>query len=946
MDYDKILAKVSGGSAGPGSGGGINYDDILAKLTGSAKPSPSLTERAVGALPLGSDFSEGYGDAINSSLSTLSKGYANLNKEGMDKVIGTGQLALGGLEYLASPFAGAGRLISNPIRRAAEGVPGSSFVADTAELAPMMFAPFPGARSIKSLGAGAGAVMGESPAAMTALENTFTMLKPMLGRTGQAPIEAAPPPVRPSQMERGNTAQTSQMQNPTNFMNNAFRETNVPGLMEEGPALNRQRTSSIPGDRSQAPEDWYRDITSDPRAMYEPQMGSEPPAGPFPSEVEGMRLPNIRNQPLDPVTQQQMELQASRNQMTSPMMSRLTDQPTDYDALYAQFFNKDMSPARGMGQEPLPSGRAMAEVEPVQPGLTKYQPPRVTRGGGGEPEEFLGGSGPGAPKPRTRVTSKAVPYDAPMVNSEPMPEGVQPGGFGTQEPRTDFRDTGEQAGRMKDRPARTNRDTSGEVLQMPGSNYYNWDDKNPALFGKPAPVSPPQPTGTTDPNTLSTRLKTFKGGPVTPEEVPPMAQPNPTMNTGVDVGTNVDLVHKFNGQEMRVPGGKIVGTITKEEPVYGKPTRDAKGNMVSGMKTQSVDYVILEDGREVPRSIVQPASASAAPTAKKSGFANPPAEPKLSARAPVAKSTEKSGFTNPPEGAKEGQFDPDVSEIEHKHSTLMSNFENSIAGMEKLRDELANMSKLMPKAEEKTVHPELQALRDKFEKARDVYAKNRENPKAQKNLIAANKAIEDYHAVKKIESEPPSIGTYIPPEEVRAMRGEPAAVDNKAIMQGVRTAFKTADKASISHEYIMNYLPEGTTKEQLNNVLQGMSKTDKGLVLKENAVTFSKLTPSQRDAASKTAVAANFHRGLAALRKELTGDTSYLYNFTADKFDAAGSQMKNARIIEQFNKMISDGKLQVHGENSGKVIDKLTAQMISKGEHNDEDLLITFLKDD
>src|SRR4030095_3937610 len=109
-DYSKLAQFEDDGATG------VDY----AKLAKFEEPR-SLSDRALSAIPRTADLNAE--QALAPSLETLKSGYENINKEGINKVIGTGQLALGGLGYVLSPIAAAAKtFVGDPVRRSLGGL--------------------------------------------------------------------------------------------------------------------------------------------------------------------------------------------------------------------------------------------------------------------------------------------------------------------------------------------------------------------------------------------------------------------------------------------------------------------------------------------------------------------------------------------------------------------------------------------------------------------------------------------------------------------------------------------------------------------------------------------------------------------------------------------------------------------------------------------------------
>ncbi len=596
----------------------------------------SIADRAIGALPLGSDFSEGYQRAIGRSTTRMSEGVKDIREKGFSPS-NVGSTALGALEYVASPFEGVGTFLGNPIRRAGEGVPGVEMAAQTAELAPLMLAPMPGAQTMKGIGAGAGAVMGEAPAVMAALENAIPVFKSMIGLGGKAAPEAAVSTPRSDMLQPGETMRTSHTPFPTGWYEKQFRGGDeVPALPPPGIHESQPKTTTILGPKTAVgakgakqpvlKED-YRNQSERPtlRTGHLPRTGDAPAdesyfTDAFNDEFQGRNvptdvpmamaagrdprinefyMPNVRESTqLNPELEQQIKDTYFRKRQTSPMREQtgggepwglMREQPTDpLDDVYASFFKG--TPETGGGAPTFPVGPRPSSapnesddaLNNVYQGFfrTRERPALSTSY---RQEGLEAGPLPAAPKP----TPTPLPKEKPMRGAQSA----------------------------LDDPTMT------DLTQSRPELYHNWDDKNPALFGRPPmddplppvptrPISPPSGAAS-DKATLATKLKSFKGGPVTPAEVPPSA------GLGIKVGDEAEIVHTVGGQEMRAPGGRVVEIIEKQEPKFNRSVgRDAEGNLGNRVEYENKPYAKLEDGREVPVSLLKPLQAEALPKPK------------------------------------------------------------------------------------------------------------------------------------------------------------------------------------------------------------------------------------------------------------------------------------------------------------------------------------------
>jgi hypothetical protein len=844
---------------------GLNYDSLVSEFDSDNQSTLSkVGKRAIGALPLGSDFSEGYQRGINRSTTRMSDAATSMGESGLSPS-NVGSMALGGLEYLASPFEGAGTFIGNPIRRAGEGVPGVELAAQTAELAPLMAAPIPGAKTIQGIGAGVGGVIGEAPAAMAALKNAVPYFRSLLGLGPKIEASAAAVSTPKSDMLPGQTATTSRVTEregipgwqepdfaPQDWYQRQFRggePQDLPPTGAEparpivGPAPNKKtkgqvlmpeyrnlgerptrRTSHLPRTPEEAADAaYYEGAFAD--EMQGRNVPTDVPLDGGPVNLQYMRLPNVRDAtPVDPVLEQQIKNAYFRKQQTGPMRERTgggmpwapTREPVGdpLDDLYKGFFTGETPPGGGgiptFPVGPRPNNPTVNRVSPAEPfeagppmadasndnlddiyssfftakgGPSLRSPYRQSGGGGGDL--------PPAPKP----TPTRLPREKPMRGAQSS----------------------------LDDPTVT--DLTGSKPEL----YYDWDDKNPALFGRPPMELPPVPPRSTPPttppaavsppmsaapneNALRDRLKSFKGGPV--GELPPLpmrpeaSKPAPaaTAQPTINAGDEVEIVHNVGGQEMRAAGGRVVELIEKQEPKFNKgQLRNEDGSMPERVTYEPRQYAKLEDGREVPVTLLR----SMTPPKGGTPWGAPP-------NAPAPKTAKavggKSKFTQPP---KNTTYADEVAAREQNftenHPDPKPIIENMIAAIEEFKRVLPKGSAPAAAAPK---DPALVKLETAMEKARKAYGANPDSDAAQKKLLAASKAVEDWNAANKPLTPKPS-GSR---KTSKAMATETSAATKYDMSVGEAELAKAVTKAS--DDLIAN--PSIENSQKFNDALQAL----------------------------------------------------------------------------------------------------------------------------
>lgn len=150
-----------------------DIDDLLSEFDAPVSTSASRY------IPNPADFASGNAAAVESGLSGLKSAGSDFLSQGLTPSI-AGRAAMAGLEYLSAPFAGLGKYVGTPVGNIVGDVTGSptagKLAGDTAGLVPLMAAPFPGVKSLGTLGEGAAAMIGEAPAARSAVEGIATKL--------------------------------------------------------------------------------------------------------------------------------------------------------------------------------------------------------------------------------------------------------------------------------------------------------------------------------------------------------------------------------------------------------------------------------------------------------------------------------------------------------------------------------------------------------------------------------------------------------------------------------------------------------------------------------------------------------------------------------------------------------------------------------------------------
>lgn len=171
--------------------------------------------------------------------------------------------------------------------------------------------------------------------------------------------------------------------------------------------------------------------------------------------------------------------------------------------------------------------------------------------------------------------------------------------------------------------------------------------------------------------------------------------------------------------------------------------------------------------------------------------------------------------------------------------------------------------------------------------------------------------------------------------------------DLTEVTKGIKRAFKY-HTGKTTYTQMMQYMPEGTSRNQIDKALKEIKKTKPNLITatdpktKEKYAVMGKLTDYEKSIMSAEAKDANFNMGIKAIREKIKGTTTYLHNFSANEMNKVGADIKPAVLTKKLNDLLASGKIKVVGENTGKEYTNITSKMITSPEDFDEDLLISF----
>jgi hypothetical protein len=210
-------------------------------------------------------------------------------------------------------------------------------------------------------------------------------------------------------------------------------------------------------------------------------------------------------------------------------------------------------------------------------------------------------------------------------------------------------------------------------------------------------------------------------------------------------------------------------------------------------------------------------------------------------------------------------------------------------------------------------------------------------------------------AMQKKTSEPAETEVLAPKYQKTTPEGKLVNYDPKdrADVQTVIKKMLSAKKGKVLFSQLSETMP-GLTRSMFNkavdemvattapNLVRSKVKGSDDMSLVRRAMTKDESKQISR-AAGDAVKDNNFTNGLAKIRENIKGNTTYLHNFSGAKMQAAGHEIKDIEVARRLNKMLEEGKIKVTKENSGDPVDRVTTTMFDPGVL-DEDVLITFLK--
>lgn len=153
-----------------------DIDDLLSEFS-----APAGKQGYDRYMPDPAEAMKTYDSMAQGGWDSIKQGASQLGQFGSDplsRIKGAGNIALGGAQWAGAIPAAFGKYLGAPIGRAVEDATGSPtaghIVGGTAELAPALMVPFPGASAIKAGPEAASMVAGELPAARMATEGALT----------------------------------------------------------------------------------------------------------------------------------------------------------------------------------------------------------------------------------------------------------------------------------------------------------------------------------------------------------------------------------------------------------------------------------------------------------------------------------------------------------------------------------------------------------------------------------------------------------------------------------------------------------------------------------------------------------------------------------------------------------------------------------------------------
>jgi hypothetical protein len=542
-----------------------DIEDILSEFDG-ASPNVGGAERYI---PNPSEFTNAYSKEANEGFQGMMQAGSNIYNQGFTPG-NVFQAAQAGLQYLASPFTAAGKYIGGPIGRGVEDLTGSPIAGQiaggTAELVPLMAAPFPGTSFMKGAGTMGAAAMGEGPAAASAISGLGTKIA-----------------------ARGAPAARSE----------------IDDLLEEfEPASATRKTTPAKDVEYRAAEDFYRK-TLDPATYgeYAPGKVMPPNASPEPIDI---RLRHKGNPKVGEHTYSKDKnvIEGYQDFGGSPSYRTSHSPRTNERATFG--YNPDDAPTGMLADDPAQQylddlfgkyqrGETLPSQMPLMPGVAQRLPesagvnvarmqemylPNIERNSQVDPNllanlklKFGGGSPQGGTEPPwmpQQTAGQRPPASMPIMGARPY-----------QEPQTNVIFPNEMMPVPMGIEARQN---TGRIRQD---------------LGLPPPVEKQPPS------------------PVAEKPITPAAVDKDVTRFGdVVSGQNYDIVHTSGSMEMRAPGGTVKELITINEP-----------NIVNGkVSYKPTSYGVLEDGRKVPIGMLKPAGVKQ-PNMTNMGEASSPVTP-------------------------------------------------------------------------------------------------------------------------------------------------------------------------------------------------------------------------------------------------------------------------------------------------------------------------------
>lgn len=442
---------------------------------------------------------------------TAAQGFSQLGQFGSDplsRLKGAGNVAMGGAQIAAAIPAAIGKYIGAPIGRGVEDLTGSStagqIVGGTAELAPAVMMPFPGATAMRVGPEAASMVAGELPAGRMAMEGIINKFAPKAGK-----------------------AATS-----GNYYDDEFED-----LANE--VAKTRKTSAAADVDYRTAEDWYKRVLTN----YEPNSTLPPAAPPVPKDIRLLQKGNpkvgerkyAQDEAGKPVVMQGYADQGGVPTFRTSHSPKAPQQQAP-EGEYQNIFQREVAGEPHISQMPLhpgtrpdvlsemwlPNVRDQANVDPRLLAELKL------KFGGGSPQGAIDNP-PWTPQQTAGVRPPAqMPIYGARPYQEPTPNVILPESpipMGTQA-----------------------RETSGRLRNDLGL--------------EPDPTQALQRARTARQEELARQPE------APPPDLTPAQAPKAVTQYGnIEVGQPYDIVMKMNGQEMRSSGGVVKELMYKDEPV-------------------------------------------------------------------------------------------------------------------------------------------------------------------------------------------------------------------------------------------------------------------------------------------------------------------------------------------------------------------------------------------